>query len=164
MDQKRPCCTTTCGGNAASTASSESVSISCIGTSSGFRSAWIAAAAIVITATCAGCVTRPRFDGSIQKLSNPEISVVRAVAHYSSAGIIVDGDVRRPNGFAGTVPGFLRVEGRDVSGNVIVATQAKWGEFKSRRFRLAYFRAFLPASETASIASIDVEPITSTTN
>ena len=77
-----------------------------------------------------------------------------------NSGIEVDGDVRRPNGYAGVVPGHLRIEGRDTSGTVLAATTADWGEFKSRRFRLAYFHTFLPVGNPALVKSITVQPET----
>lgn len=124
------------------------------------RVASMAVAALFTVATCASCATGARFSGRIQTHSSPEISVVRAVAHYKATEVVVDGDVRRPNGYAGVVPGYLKVEGLDASGKVIAATRTQWGEFNSRRFRLAYFRAVLPAPEPLAIASIVVEPVT----
>lgn len=86
--------------------------------------------------------------------------VVRAVAHYKPAGVAVDGDVRRPNFYAGVVPGYLQVEGLDASGKVVVKAQTKWGQFMSRRFRLAYFHVLLLASDPSSITTITVKPVT----
>lgn len=116
--------------------------------------------AAMITAGVSGCVTSPRFAGEIRPVSSAQIIVVRAVGHWNAAGLVIDGDVRRPNGYAGVVPGYLQVEGRDASGAVIAATKANWGEFKSRRFRLAYFHAVLPSPEPASIKIITVEAVT----
>jgi len=73
---------------------------------------------------------------------------------------MVDGDVRRPNGYAGVVSGHLRIEARNQEGVVVAATNANWGEFKNRRLRLAYFRAELSAGDASSIAEISVTPIT----
>lgn len=134
------------------------------GEATGLRTACMAVTALFIAAMCAGCTSGPRFFGRIEIQSSPEISVVRAVAHYRASGIVVDGDVRRPNGYAGVVPGYLHVEGRDASGTIIATTQTKWGEFKSRRFRLAYFRAFLAASAPSAIASVAIEPETGAAN
>lgn len=73
---------------------------------------------------------------------------------------MVDGDVRRPNGYAGVVPGHLRVVGKNAAGAVVASTETKWGQFMNRRFRLAYFRAILPAGDVGAITSISVAPVT----
>lgn len=75
--------------------------------------------------------------------------------------LVVDGDVRRPNGYAGVVPGHLRVEGRNLAGTVVATTDTNWGAFMNRRFRLAYFRAVIPPEKSSEIASISVTPVTS---
>jgi hypothetical protein len=72
----------------------------------------------------------------------------------------VDGDVRRPNGYAGVVPGHLRIEGKEAAGAIVSATDATWGEFKNRRLRLAYFRATLANGDSDLIASIIITPVT----
>lgn len=108
----------------------------------------------------AGCTTGTRFSGRIRTNSTAEIEVVRAVAHYKPAGVVVDGDVRRPNLYAGVVPGYLQVEGLDASGKVVVTAQTQWGQFMSRRFRLAYFHVLLLASDPSSITTITVKPVT----
>lgn len=92
--------------------------------------------------------------------SNTEIAVVRATARQKPEGILVAGDVRRTNGYAGTVPGHLHVVGRDSSGNVVATTDAPWGEFMNRRFRLAYFKAFLQTANPSAIVKISVELVT----
>ena len=113
-----------------------------------------------VLATIGGCATGPKFNGDVQFGSNPEIVVVRAIAHQKFNGILVGGDVRRTNGYAGTVPGYLEVEGRDVSGVVVARAKAPWGEFINRRFRLAYFKAFLPTDEPRTIVTIRIAPVT----
>lgn len=119
-----------------------------------------AATATLIVAMASGCASPQPFVGEIVPVSNPQIAVVRVVGHIKNSGIVIDGDVRRPNGYAGVVPGYLLIEGRDASGAVIGATKADWGEFKSRRFRLAYFHAYLPVENPGSVKSITVEPST----
>lgn len=86
--------------------------------------------------------------------------VARVVAHQKTGGIEVDGDVRRPDLGSGPVPGHLHVTGRNAAGAVIASTDAPWGEFKNRRFRLAYFKAFLKVADPGAIAAISVEPVT----
>ena len=110
---------------------------------------------------CHGCVSGPAFTGSIERLSNAQIDVVRVSARVKSGGIAVGGDVRRPNGYAGVVPGHLNIVGRDAAGHVVASADAPWGEFKNRRFRLAYFAATLLTSEPSKVVEIRVEPITS---
>lgn len=116
--------------------------------------------ALMLAMALGGCATGPKFSGAIQIATNPEIVVVRVTARQKPDGILVGGDVRRTNGYAGAVPGHLEVVGRDKSGNVVATTSAPWGEFMSRRFRLAYFSAFLRAADPSSIATIRVEPVT----
>ena len=105
-------------------------------------------------ALCQGCASGQTGRVSIQLISNPDITIVQATAHLKPNGISVGGDVRRPNGFAGQVPGYLRVIGRDRTGNVIATTTGPWGEFISRRFHLAYFKAFLPTNNSSAVVSI----------
>lgn len=102
----------------------------------------------------------PAFPGPIQITSNAKIEVVRATARRKPDGILVGGDVRRTNGYAGVIPGSLHVVGRDGSGNIVATTDAPWGEFMNRRFRLAYFKAFLAAANPSAIVKISVEPVT----
>lgn len=92
--------------------------------------------------------------------SDKQVAVVRASAKFKQNGILIGGDVRRTNGYAGAAPGHLHVEGISASGEVIAETDAPWGEFMTRRFRLAYFKAFLGTPNTASIASIRVTSVT----
>ena len=117
---------------------------------------------IVLTLALAlgGCATSQAFRGPIKIVSDSEIVVVRATARPKPNGILVAGDVRRTNGFAGAVPGHLRVIGRDGSGNLVATTDAPWGEFMNRRFRLAYFKAFLQTADPNAIASISIEAVT----
>lgn len=70
------------------------------------------------------------------------------------------GDVRRPDLGSGLVAGHLHVTGRNTAGVVIASADAPWGEFMNRRFRLAYFKAFLKVDDPGTIAAISVEPIT----
>lgn len=107
-----------------------------------------------------GCATGPAFHGTVEVAANSEIVVVRATARQKPDGILVGGDVRRTNGFAGSIPGHLRVIGRDSSGRVVATTDAPWGEFMNRRFRLAYFKAFLQTADPAAIATVSIEPVT----
>jgi len=115
---------------------------------------------LALSLTVAGCAAGPAFRGPIQIASNSKIVVVSATARQKPEGILVGGDVRRTNGYAGSVPGHLHVVGRDASGNVIATTDAPWGEFMNRRFRLAYFKAFLAAANPSAIVKISVEPVT----
>lgn len=115
---------------------------------------------LAFIALCQGCASGPTFHGSIQFSTNTEIVVVRATARRKPDGILVGGDVRRANGYAGSVPGHLHVVGLDNSGDVVAITDAPWGEFMSRRFRLAYFKAYLRAANSASITKITIEPVT----
>lgn len=116
--------------------------------------------ALALILALGGCATDPAFRGPVEIASNREIVVVRAAAHQKPDGILVGGDVRRTNGYAGPVPGHLRVIGRDSSGRVVATTDASWGEFMNRRFRLAYFKAFLQAVDPAAIATVSIEPVT----
>ena len=118
---------------------------------------------IAFLALCQGCASGPTFRGPIQLASNAEIVIIDATARRKPDGILVGGDVRRTNGYAGAVPGHLHVVGRDTSGNVVAATDATWGEFMSRRFRLAYFKAFLQTADPSVIAKISIEPVTQST-
>ncbi|AZI37739.1 hypothetical protein NT2_06_01430 [Caenibius tardaugens NBRC 16725] len=115
---------------------------------------------LAIIAFCQGCANGPAFRGPIQFSANTEIVIVRATARRKTDGILVGGDVRRTNGYAGPVPGHLHVVGLDNSGNVVAITDAPWGAFMSRRFRLAYFMAYLRAANSASITKITIEPVT----
>ena len=115
---------------------------------------------LVASMLCAGCASGPSFRVPIHLASSAEIVVVRASAHLKPDGVVVAGDVRRPNLYAGVVPGYLQVIGRDTSGHVIAMATAPWGEFNSRRFRLAYFKAFLRTTNPGAISTISVEPIT----
>lgn len=115
---------------------------------------------LVFSALCVGCASSPSLRVPIRLNSSAEIVVVRASAHLKPDGVVVAGDVRRPNLYAGVVPGHLQVIGRDTSGHVIAMASAPWGEFNSRRFRLAYFKAFLRTTNPGAISTISVEPIT----
>lgn len=103
-----------------------------------------------------GCASGSPFTGKIALASDDQLVVVRAFARLKKNGVLVGGDVRRPNFHAGVVPGHLHVEGRDRNGQIIVSAEAPWGEFKTRRFRLAYFRAFLEVENPADLAAISV--------
>ena len=46
----------------------------------------------------------------------------------------------------------------------IVSTDVPRGEFMKRRFRLAYFMAFLKVQDPGAIAAIPVEPVTTPAN
>ena len=116
--------------------------------------------ALTALAFCPGCASGPTYRVPIKLISNTDIAVVRASSHRKPDGIIVGGDVRRPNGYAGVVPGHLRVIGYDASGAVAAVTNVPWGAFMNRRFRLAYFEAFLRAANPSEIATISVEPVT----
>ena len=107
-----------------------------------------------------GCAHGPRVRVPIQFASNPQIMVVRATAHQQAGGIEVGGDVRRPDLGAEKVAGHLHVTGRNAAGVVIASTDAPWGEFMNRRFRLAYFKAFLKVEEPGAIAAISVDVVT----
>lgn len=115
---------------------------------------------LAFSALCVGCASSPTLRVPIRLNSSAEIVVVRASAHMKPDGVVVAGDVRRPNFYAGVVPGYLLVIGRDNSGHVIAMTNAPWGEFNSRRFRLAYFKAFLGTTNPRAISTISVEPMT----
>ena len=118
------------------------------------------AMASTLAVTVTGCVAGPRFSGDIQFAPNAEIIVIRATAHPKSDGILIDGDVRRTNGYANAVPGHLEVIARDESGKVLATTETAWGEFMTRRFRLAYFTAFLRIADPSAIATIRIVPVT----
>lgn len=107
-----------------------------------------------------GCALGPRVRVPIELASDSRIVVVRAVAHEMNGGIEVGGDVRRPDLGSGKVTGHLHVTGRNATGLVIASTDAPWGEFMNRRFRLAYFKAFLRLEDPRAIAAITVEPVT----
>lgn len=109
-----------------------------------------------------GCALGPRVP--IALASDRQIVVVRAVAHHMKGGIEVGGDVRRPDLGSGKVAGHLHVTGRNAAGVVIASTDAPWGEFMNRRFRLAYFKAFLKVQDPGEIAAISVEPVTTSAN
>lgn len=111
-----------------------------------------------------GCALGPRVRVPIQLASNPEIVVVRATAHQQAGGLEVGGDVRRTDGGSGRVAGQLRVTGRNTAGEVVASSDAPWGEFMNRRFRLAYFKAILKVDDPSAIAAITVEPITAQRN
>lgn len=108
----------------------------------------------------ASCASNLTFHGPITLASDKRITVVQASAKFKQKGILIGGDVRRANGYAGAVPGRLHVEGLSASGDVIVETDAPWGQFMSRRFRLAYFKAFLETPNAALIKSIRVSSVT----
>lgn len=114
----------------------------------------------LLAAATAGCEPGPRFIGEIRTTSSSQLEIARAVAHRTTGGIVIDGDVRRPDGHAGPVAGYLKIDGLDGAGTVIATAKASWGDFISRRFRLAYFRALLSASDPTSIKTITVEPVT----
>ena len=50
------------------------------------------------------------------------------------------------------------------AGVIVASTDAPWGEFMNRRFRLAYFKAFLKTDDPGAITAISVEPVTMTAN
>lgn len=122
----------------------------------GLRSLLIGCAGLLL----ASCASSIAFRGPIALSSDGQIAVVQASAKFKNNGILVGGDVRRTNGYAGVVPGHLHVEGLGANGEIIAATDAPWGEFMSRRFRLAYFKAFLETPHVASIVSIRVISVT----
>ena len=115
---------------------------------------------LVFAMAIAGCASGPRFGGAIQLVPNAEILVVRATARQEPDGFAVGGDVRRTNGFAGAVPGHLEVVARDREGRIVASTSTSWGEFKNRRFRLAYFTTILRTPNPSAIATIRIEPVT----
>lgn len=117
--------------------------------------------ALLLVLAITGCAIGPRFLGPIALVSNSDIAVVRAAARQKPDGILVGGDVRRTNGYAGPVPGHLHVVGSDGAGNVVATTDAPWGEFMTRRFRLAYFNAYLRTADSSRVAKISVEAVTS---
>lgn len=107
-----------------------------------------------------GCVSGREYRVPTHLGSILDIAVVSARATRRTGGVIVIGDARRPNGYAGPVPGHLHVTDKDRSGQVVATADARWGEFMSRRFRLAYFRAFLRTENPTTIASVSIEPVT----
>lgn len=111
-----------------------------------------------------GCTLGSRGSVPIQLASSPQIVVVRAVAHHKNGGIEVGGDVRRPDLGSGKVAGHLRVTGSNAAGVIVASTDAPWGEFMNRRFRLAYFKAFLKTDDPGAITTISVVPVTMTGN
>ena len=111
-----------------------------------------------------GCALGPRVRVPIALVSDRQIVVVRAVAHHKNGGIEVGGDVRRPDLGSGKVAGHLHVTGRNAAGVIVASTDAPWGEFMNRRFRLAYFKAFLKVQDPDEIAAISVEPVTTSAN
>ncbi|MBB3862054.1 type IV pilus biogenesis protein CpaD/CtpE [Novosphingobium hassiacum] len=108
----------------------------------------------------AGCASKMAFRGPIALASDQQIMIVRATAKFKQNGILVSGDIRRTNGYAGSVAGHLHIEGLGAQGEVLVKADAPWGEFMSRRFRLAYFKAFLETPSVSSITSIRVTSVT----
>jgi hypothetical protein len=92
--------------------------------------------------------------------SDRQIVVVRALAHYRDEGIVVGGDVRRVDSGSFAVAGHLHVTGRNAAGLIIASTDAPWGEFKNRRFRLAYFEALLKPQKPGDIMAISIDPVT----
>jgi hypothetical protein len=120
----------------------------------------LSVAALILAMSLTGCATVHRFNGNMQLSPNAEIIVVRATARMKRYGILIDGDVRRVNGYATAVPGHLEVVARDGSGNVVTTTKTNWGQFMNRRFRLAYFTAFLRVSDPSIITTISIEPVT----
>lgn len=109
------------------------------------------------TLPLSACAAASAFRGPVELRSDSQIDVVRASAKVKPGGILVGGDVRRTNGYASAVPGHLRLEARDANGRVVAAKDATWGEFMTRRFRLAYFRAFLSVADPAAVASLNVK-------
>jgi hypothetical protein len=96
-------------------------------------------------------------------MSNADIVVVRANAHRKADGILIYGDVRRTDGYARKVEGHLHIVALNESGNPVATIDAPWGEFMSRRFRLAYFKVKLRLADQSSIEAISVEPVTAST-
>ena len=114
---------------------------------------------LALSITVSGCATGQKFRGPITIASNSEIIVVSASARQKPDGILAGGDVHRSNGYAGANPGHLHVIGWDGAGNAVATADVPWGEFMSRRFRLAYFKAFLPTNNVAAISKISIEPV-----
>lgn len=112
---------------------------------------------LMLATACSGCMNGS-FRGSIVSTSSGDIQVVRAVASRKPGGIVVSGDVRRRDGYAGPVPGYLHVVGMDAAGNVVATANAPWGQFMNRRLRQAYFKGFLKSASPTSIVSISVVP------
>lgn len=117
----------------------------------------------VLLLMVAGCTPALKFSGPIQLVPNAEIVVVHATARHEPDGIVIGGDVRRTNGYANPVPGHLHLVGLDEAGKIVAATDAPWGEFMSRRFRLAYFKAHLRTAAPSAVTKISIEPVTSPT-
>ncbi|MBA3896847.1 MAG: hypothetical protein H0X36_06875 [Sphingomonadaceae bacterium] len=115
------------------------------------------ASVLALITACQGCASGPRFPGAVHLVSSADIEIESATARQNLGGIRIAGDVRRTNGYAGTFPGHLHVTGRDAAGHVVAVTDVNWGEFMNRRFRLAYYKAFLEVGKPSSVASIDVE-------
>lgn len=114
---------------------------------------------LALSITVSGCATGQKFRGPITIASNTELIVVSASARQKPDGILVGGDVRRSNGYAGAIPGHLHVVAWDGAGNAVATVDAPWGEFMNRRIRLAYFKAFLRTNDTAAISKISIEPV-----
>lgn len=115
------------------------------------------ASVLALITVCQGCASGPRFSGPVNLMSTSDIDIRNATARQKPDGILITGDVRRTNGYAGTFPGHLHVTGRDAAGSVVAVTDVNWGEFMNRRFRLAYYKTLLKVRKTSSIASIEVE-------
>lgn len=113
--------------------------------------------AVVLALMLSSCATGAPFSGQIRNISSAELKIVRSVAHVTPAGVVVDGDVRRPDGYAAPLPGFLEIDGLDRQGRTVAQVHTTWGEFKSRRLRRAYFRALIPVLRTDEIASIKIK-------
>jgi hypothetical protein len=120
----------------------------------------LSTALLLTFSLCQGCASGREYRVPVHLASNTDIAIVQARAHAKVAGFIVGGDVRRPNSYAGVVPGYLHIVGRDGSSRVVATTNTHWGEFMNRRFRLAYFKAFLPVTDPSTIKEITIEPIT----
>lgn len=112
-----------------------------------------------LAAMCSGCTNDPCVHVPIRIVSNEIVEVPRAVAHIDGQGLRIDGDVRRRDGYANPVAGHLVVTAFKKDGSIAAMTDAMWGQFANRRFRLAYFRARLPIRQPEEIGLLSIDAV-----
>lgn len=110
-----------------------------------------------VSAALSACSTSSQFTGPVSFLPDTELANRWIAVKRTSTGLLFKGQVRSLHGYPGRLHGHLHIEALDSRRIPIATTDARWGEFLSRQFFSAYYKAAMPLDVSKSVSEIHIE-------
>lgn len=107
-------------------------------------------------AALSSCSTSSQFTGPVSFLPDTELANRWITVKRTSTGLLFKGQVRSLHGYPGRLHGHLHIEALDARRIAIATTDARWGEFLSRQFFSAYYKAAMPLDTSKSVSEIRI--------